>query len=91
MSEFVESRPTGIHALGNAYLSRRYAILFYTLLLTVVAVPLAAALELTGALIEIFLAARLLAAVIPVNTAKGRRWIRDIIESAKSIPARRTP
>ena len=38
--------------LGNAYLCRRYEILFYTLILTMVAAPLVAALELNGALLE---------------------------------------
>jgi voltage-gated potassium channel Kch len=38
-----------------------------------VAAPVFAAFELTGALIEFFLAANLLAAVIPVGAGKGRR------------------
>ena len=79
MSEVIEHRSTGMRALGKAYLSRRYAILFYTLLFTLVAVPLIAALELTGALIEIFLAASLLAAVLPVSTAKGRCVLLTIV------------
>lgn len=73
MSEAIGIRAPGLRALGNAYLCRRYAILFYTLLLTMVAVPLVAAFELAGALIEFFLAASLLAAVMPVSTGKGRR------------------
>ena len=63
----------GLRALRRAYLRRRYAILFYTLLLTMVALPLLAAFELTGALIEFFLAANLLAAVMPVGTGRSRR------------------
>jgi hypothetical protein len=54
-------------------LQRRYTILFYSLLLTLVAAPLFAAFALTGALIELFLAANLLAAVVPVSTGKDRR------------------
>jgi voltage-gated potassium channel Kch len=73
MSEVMEDRAGGLHALQGAYLPRRYAILFYTLLLTMVAAPVFAAFELTGALIEFFLAANLLAAVIPVGAGKGRR------------------
>src|SRR5262249_3947046 len=70
-----ENRVGGLRALGKAYLSRRYTVLFYTLLLTLVAVPLVAAFDLPGALIEVFLAASLLAAVMPVSTAKGRHCL----------------
>ncbi len=66
---------TGVVAtggLGLAYLRRRYTILFYTLLLTMVAAPVVAAFELEGALIEFFLAANLLAAVMPVSAGRGR-------------------
>lgn len=62
----------GFAGVGKAYLCRRYTILFYTLLLTMVAVPLVAALNLTGALIDYLLAASLLAAIMPVDTAKNR-------------------
>jgi voltage-gated potassium channel len=79
MSEVIEDRPTGLRALGNGYFRRRYAILFYTLLLTMVAVPLVAAFEMTGALIEFFLAASLLAGVIPVSTVKGRGILLTIV------------
>lgn len=69
----VENEARGLRALGSAYLCRRYTILFYTLLLTMVAVPLFAAFELTGALIEYLLAASLLAAVMPVDITRSRR------------------
>src|SRR5207244_11310638 len=70
---------SGLRELGCAYLRRRYAILFYTLLLTMVAVPLVAAFEMTGALIDFFLAASLLAGVIPVSTVKGRGILLTIV------------
>jgi len=57
---------------GGAYFRRRYAILFYTLLLTMVVAPVFAALEFPGGLIEFLLAANLLAAVLPVSAGKGR-------------------
>ena len=79
MSEAIRIRAGGLRALGNAYLCRRYAVLFYTLLLTLVAVPLVAAFELSGALIEFFLAASLLAGVMPASTAKGRRILLTIM------------
>src|SRR5918992_4203367 len=66
-------------ALRNAYLCRRYKILFYTLLLTMVASPLVAALELNGAMLELLLAANLLAAVMPVSTGSGRRVLLAIV------------
>ncbi|MGH8588751.1 MAG: potassium channel family protein [Gammaproteobacteria bacterium] len=73
MSEVPASGEGDIGRLGRAYLQHRYAILFYTLLLTMAALPLSAAFELTGALIEFFLAANLLAAVMPVGTGISRR------------------
>jgi hypothetical protein len=72
MSEVIEGRTGSLHALQSAYLPRRYAVLFYTLLFTMVAAPVFAAFELKGVLIEFFLAANLLAAVIPVGTARSR-------------------
>ena len=62
----------GFAGLGKAYFCHRYTILFYTLLLTMVAVPLVVALKLTGPLIDYLLAASLLAAIVPVDTAKNR-------------------
>ena len=73
MTEAVENGACGLGALGNTYRRHRYGILFYTLLLTMVVAPLFAAFGLTGFLIEFFLAANLLAAVIPASTRKGRR------------------
>jgi len=66
MSEVIEDRAGGLHALQSAYLPRRYAILFYTLLLTMVAAPVFAALEFPGGLIELLLATNLLAATAVV-------------------------
>jgi len=63
----------GLRDLGRTYLRRRYAILFYTLLFTMVAAPVAAALKLSGSFIELLQAASLLAAVMPVDAARNRR------------------
>jgi Ion channel len=79
MSEAIRARSDGVRTFGNAYLCRRYEILFYTLLLTMVAAPLVAVLELNGALLELLLAANLLAAVIPVSIGKGRRVLLAIV------------
>ncbi len=68
--------------LGLAYLRRRYTILFYTLLLTMVAAPVVAAFELEGSLIEFFLAVNLLAAVMPVSAGRGRCILLTIVTVA---------
>jgi len=78
MSTIIGDRADGLRALGGAYLRHRYSILFYTLLLTTAAAPLFAAFGLTGALLECFLATNLLAAVIPVSSAKSRRVLLTI-------------
>jgi len=61
-----------VRPLGQSYLKRRYTILFYALVFTLVASPVTAAFGLSGALIESFLAASLLAAVMPVSEGKIR-------------------
>ncbi|HTS10357.1 MAG TPA: ion channel, partial [Candidatus Eisenbacteria bacterium] len=61
--------------LGRAYLRRRYTILFYTLVLTMVASPVIAGIGWRGALIESLLAVNLLAAVMPFNTGKRREYL----------------
>jgi voltage-gated potassium channel len=73
MNEVVGHRPAALHELGQGYLCRRYMILFYTLLLTMVAAPVLTELEFQGAFIELLLAANLVAAVMPVRTGTNRR------------------
>ncbi|MGC1272104.1 MAG: potassium channel family protein [Planctomycetaceae bacterium] len=57
----------------RTYTEHRYAILFYSLLATIVAGPLLETLGLDAGLLEVFLAATLLAAVMPVSGGTGRR------------------
>jgi Ion channel len=76
--------------LANAYLSKRYEVLFFTLLLTLVVSPLVAALELNGALIELFLAFNLLAAVLPFGAQPDRRlylWAMAVVSLARLATA----
>jgi hypothetical protein len=73
MSAAIDVNAGGLSAFGQAYLSRRYAILFYVLLVTMVAVPAIAALGFPGTIIEFLLAVSLLAAIIPIGTARSRR------------------
>lgn len=61
-----------IRSLGQNYLSRRYTILFYALVFTLLASPVIAAFGLSGALIESFLAASLLVALVPVGEGNIR-------------------
>ena len=60
--------------LAQSYLRYRYSILFYTLLLTMVAGPVLNALKLSGTLFESLLATSLLAAIMP-DTVKGHRLL----------------
>ena len=64
----------GLRGLWRAYLRQCYTILFYTLLLTLAAAPLFAALGFSGVLIEFLLATNLLAAVLSLRIGKGR-WV----------------
>jgi hypothetical protein len=64
MSERHTEGTAGHQRLVRAYLARRYAILFYSLLLTLGAAPLLAALHFEGGLLQFFLALNLLAAVV---------------------------
>jgi hypothetical protein len=62
----------GTGGLGHAWVRRRYTILFYSLLATIVATPASAALGIGAGMIEFFLAANLVLAVIPVGPERGR-------------------
>ena len=75
----MHSQTAHLQPFGRAYLCRRYAILFYTLLLTMIAAPLVTSLELTGAFIELLLAANLIAAVMPVSATISRRALLTLI------------
>jgi hypothetical protein len=67
MSQHPAEATGTLHRLVRAYLARHYSILFYSLLLTLGAAPLLAALRLEGNLLQLFLAANLLAAVLGVG------------------------
>jgi Ion channel len=60
---------------GWAYARRRYAILFYSLLLTLAATPLLAALRLDAELLEFFLALNLVMGVLGLERGWGRRFL----------------
>ena len=58
--------------LTDTYVHHRYAILFYTLLLTFVLSPILSSLKRSGILMEMLLATSLLAAILPVRTVRKR-------------------
>ena len=60
--------------LWHTYLNWRYAILFYSLLLTLAVAPLRRALGFPASFLELFLAINLLAAVVPIGGRKTR-WV----------------
>ena len=65
----------GVTRLMRAYWTRRYAILFYTLLATMAAGPVLEAFALDARLLEVLLAASLFAAVAPVSAGTARRLL----------------
>lgn len=67
--------PSGAGWLASNYSSRRYQILFYSLLATLAACPLLEALRLSAGVLEFFLAINLLAAVVPVGGCTRRRLL----------------
>jgi len=70
----LRARATGsASGLWHTYLNWRYAILFYSLLLTLAVVPLRRALGFPTSLLDLFLAINLLAAVAPIGSKKTRR------------------
>lgn len=67
-------RPLGDSALWKAYGRHRYAILFYSLLLMLLAIPIASAFPFLEKAIKLLLSACLLAAVMP-NATKHSRYM----------------
>lgn len=74
-------RPSRDHALWRAYSRSRYAILFYALLLMLVAMPAAGTLGLPQFVIKIATAVCLLAAIMPNATKQSRLIIMGLILS----------
>jgi hypothetical protein len=60
---------------ARAYLRHRYTILFYTVLVTMVAAPIFNALKFRGTLIESLLAACLLTAILPIGAVRNRPYL----------------
>jgi voltage-gated potassium channel len=85
-----QSVPEFMRSLGQSYLNRRYAILFYALAFTIVASPVAASLGLSGNLVELLLGISMLAAVMPVARGKWRSVLLALVAAsclARSVTA----
>jgi hypothetical protein len=82
MSKTAASLMASSDAVAGTYVRRRYAILFYSVLLTFVASPLLAALQRKSTLIEVLLATNLLVAVIPIRTRYARRALLVLVAIA---------
>jgi hypothetical protein len=67
---------------GRLYFKRRYTILFYTLVFTMVSSPVLTAFGRSGALIEPLLAASLLAALMPLDTGRNRSLLLAVMTAA---------
>jgi len=66
---------SSLRSLGRGFTTHRYAILFYSLLLTLAAVPLLAALEHDTDLIRVPLAFDVIVAVLCLHDGLGRRYL----------------
>lgn len=75
MIESGARRPIHESAFWQAYLPRRYAVLFYSLLLMLVAIPMAATIGMPQTAMKLLLGACLLAAVVPNGTRRTRRLL----------------
>jgi hypothetical protein len=76
MSEHHAKSTSWLRSLADAYLARRYTVLFYSLLFTLGASPLLAALHVDDSVLQLFLGLNLLAAVFGVG---GRRTSRLLL------------
>jgi hypothetical protein len=68
----------GLSEWWRIYLRHRYAVLFYSLLLTLVGFPIVKAIGLTGNLLQVFVGLNLVAAAVPLESRKGR-WVLPVI------------
>ena len=85
MSEFPRAAAGRLGRLSDAYLRRRYGILFYSLVLTLAVGPLADALGFDPRVVELLLATNLLAAVLPIKSGAGRRLLLVVLVLAWTL------
>jgi hypothetical protein len=68
----------GLSEWWRTYLRHRYAVLFYSLLLTLIGAPILKAIGMSGNFLQLFVVLNLLAAALPVESRKGR-WVLPVI------------
>lgn len=85
MSQYHAKGTGGLQRLVRAYLARRYTILFYSLLLTLAAAPLLAALHLDDRLLQLFLALNLLAAALGVGDRRPSSFFLLLVGAALMV------
>ena len=73
MNERLKKTGGRLQRLGRTYAAHRYAIVFYSVLLTLCAAPLLAAFHLDARLLLFFVAVNLLTAALGVGPRRGRR------------------
>jgi Ion channel len=76
---------SGYGGLWRAYFQWRYAILFYSLLLTLAMGPLRSALGVRASLLELFLAINLLVAVLPIGGKRTRLLFLTIVAAVLAL------
>jgi hypothetical protein len=82
MSKAAASLMARSDAVAGTYVQRRYAVLFYLVLLTFVASPVLAALHRRAIVIELLLATTLSVAVLPMRTGNTRRILFVLVATA---------
>lgn len=70
-----QKRPGILARFGRWYVRRRYAVLFYSLLITIAFVPIASSISTKVPLTRAFLVANLFAAGLSTMTRTMRRWL----------------
>lgn len=75
MNETLVAKAKVIRDIGNAYVCRKYTILFCSLILVIVAGPIIGALGFRGGLIDFLLAVNLALAVTPIAAPRSRDWL----------------
>jgi hypothetical protein len=64
----------GFPGWWRVYLGHRYAVLFYSLIMTIVVAPILKTIGMHGNVMQVFLGLNLLASSVPLNSKKGR-WV----------------
>ena len=85
MSQRRAQATRGGGGLRRAYFQWRYAILFYSLLLTLAVGPLRSALGFRASLLELFLAINLLVAVLPIGGRRTRLFFLTIVAAVLAL------